>query len=83
VKGHVGDRVVIQGPRVDDHKRIGVITELRHDDGSPPYLVRWLDDGHEGLFFPGPDATIEAPAPHPDAAHNSVGPSQPADRRAL
>jgi len=26
-------------------------------DGEPPYLVRW-DDGHEGLFFPGPDARL-------------------------
>ena len=27
-------------------------------DGSPPYRVRWSDNGHESLFFPGPDAYI-------------------------
>ena len=68
MKGHVGDRLVVQGLHADDHRRIGVITELRHDDGSPPYLVRWLDNGHEGLVFPGTDATIEAPGPGPDPA---------------
>jgi len=25
----------------------------------PPYQVRWTEDGHEGLFFPGPDALVE------------------------
>jgi hypothetical protein len=24
-----------------------------------PYVVRWGDVGHETLFFPGPDATVE------------------------
>jgi hypothetical protein len=59
VRGHVGDRLVVHGRRDDEHNRVAVITELRHADGTPPYLVRWLDDGHEGLVFPGPDATIE------------------------
>lgn len=27
---------------------------------SPPYVVKWHDDGHEGLVFPGQDARIEA-----------------------
>ena len=58
--GHIGDRLVLQGTHVGDHKRVGVITELRHEDGTPPYMVRWLDDGHEGLVVPGPDALIEA-----------------------
>lgn len=59
MKGHVGDRLVTQGTHVGDQRRIGVITALRHEDGTPPYLVRWLDNGHEGLVFPGPDAHIE------------------------
>ena len=35
------------------------ILELHGEDGGPPWLVRWGDDGHEGLFFPGSDAMIE------------------------
>ncbi|WP_084008859.1 DUF1918 domain-containing protein [Planomonospora sphaerica] len=32
--------------------------ELRRPDGTPPYVVRWVDDEHEGLVFPGPDARV-------------------------
>lgn len=55
----VGDRLVLEGTRVGDRRRVGVITEVRHADGTPPYVVRWLDDGHEALVFPGPDARVE------------------------
>ena len=61
MKAHVGDRLVLEGTRVGDRKRVGVITALRHDDGTPPYVVRWLDNEREGLVYPGPDAKIEPP----------------------
>jgi hypothetical protein len=32
---------------------------VRHEDGSPPYVVRWSNTGQEGLIFPGPDAYIQ------------------------
>jgi hypothetical protein len=32
--------------------------EVRGDNGSPPYLVRF-SDGHESLMYPGPDCVIE------------------------
>jgi hypothetical protein len=35
------------------------VTEVRGPDGGPPYLVRWDDSGHETLYFPGNDATVE------------------------
>ena len=54
----VGDRIVIVGHRVGEHERDGEILEVRGPDGAPPYVVRWGDDGHEGLFFPGSDARI-------------------------
>jgi hypothetical protein len=44
---------------VGDRRRRGVIVDVRNDDGSPPYRVKWLDDGHEALVFPGVDARIE------------------------
>jgi hypothetical protein len=65
VHGHVGDRLVLEGNRVGEPRRIGVIMEVRHDDGTPPYLVRWLDSGHEALVFPGPDARVEDPGEDP------------------
>lgn len=70
VRGHVGDRLVLEGTHVGDHRRIGVIKECRHADGTPPYVVQWLDDGHEGLVFPGPDARIEPAQPENEQARH-------------
>jgi hypothetical protein len=68
MKGHIGDRVVLENVHLGDRRRVGVILELRHPDGTPPYLVRWLDDGHEALVFPGPESRVEPPTgtPHAD-----------------
>jgi hypothetical protein len=55
----VGDRIVIKGHRVGEPERDGEVLEVHGDDGAPPYVVRWEDDGHEVLFFPGSDATVE------------------------
>ena len=54
----VGDRIIVHSTHVDEHVRDGEILEVRGKDGGPPYFVRWSDDGHESLFFPGPDATV-------------------------
>lgn len=59
----VGDRLVIQSPHLDEPVRDAEILQVRHDDGSPPYLVRWSDTGHEGLVFPGPDAVVHHTSP--------------------
>jgi len=53
-----GDRIIIRGHRVGEPDRDGRIVEVRGPGGSPPYVVRWEDDGHEGLLFPGTDAVI-------------------------
>jgi hypothetical protein len=57
--GKIGDRVVLEGMHVGDARRVGVIIDLRHADGTPPYMVRWLDNGHESLVYPGSDARVE------------------------
>jgi hypothetical protein len=44
---------------VGDSERDAEIIEVRHEDGSPPYVVRWSDTGQEGLVFPGPDAFVQ------------------------
>jgi hypothetical protein len=54
-----GDRLAVRSMHVDGPVRDGEILEVRHDDGSPPYLVRWSDTGHVALVFPGPDAFVE------------------------
>jgi hypothetical protein len=62
MKAHVGDRLVPDG----DHHRTGVIIGLGNANGSPPYVVKWLNDGHIALVFPGPYSNVirgEATAP--------------------
>jgi hypothetical protein len=57
MQAQVGDRIVIKNHHVGDPDRDGEVLEVHGHDGGPPYLVRW-NDGHEGLFFPGPDAEV-------------------------
>jgi hypothetical protein len=59
MRASVGDRIVIASNQVDRPIRGGEVVELRHDDGSPPYVVRWSDTGQTGIFFPGTDAHVE------------------------
>ncbi|MCF6506455.1 DUF1918 domain-containing protein [Blastococcus sp. MG754426] len=54
----VGDRLVVHSRRVDDGVREGEVVEIPHADGSPPYVVRWLDDQRTSLVFPGPDVSL-------------------------
>ena len=50
MKAYIGDRLIPDG----DDRRAGVIIGVRNADGSPPYVVKWLADGHIALVFPGP-----------------------------
>jgi Domain of unknown function (DUF1918) len=59
MQASVGDRIVVKGHRVGAPDVDGEVLEVRGPDGGPPYLVRWGDSGHEALFFPGPDATVQ------------------------
>lgn len=49
MKAAVGDRLVIKGHNVGDVDRGAEILEIHGEDGGAPYLVRWSDDGREGL----------------------------------
>lgn len=53
-----GDWLVVERADTDHQQRTGQITEVRSTDGSPPYLVHWVDTGHTALVFPGPDARV-------------------------
>jgi hypothetical protein len=59
MKAQVGDRLVIESAHVGEVRRVGVVLELRHPDGTPPYLVRWEGSEQEALVFPGPEARVE------------------------
>ena len=59
MKAAVGDRIVTASGVVGGVVRDGVVTECPHDDGSPPYRVRWSDTGEETLVYPGADTIVD------------------------
>ena len=58
MKAEVGDWLVMKGFSIDRPDRRGLITEVHSADGSPPYVVRWLDSDGVATVFPGPEASI-------------------------
>jgi hypothetical protein len=64
VRARVGDWLAVYGRTLDAPVRHGQVVEVPHADGSPPYLVHWLDDGRRSLVFPGPDAVVTEHGPH-------------------
>jgi Domain of unknown function (DUF1918) len=58
MKAKVGDWLVVKGVAVDRPDQRGLITEVHSSDGSPPFVVRWLDTDHLATVFPGPDAVV-------------------------
>jgi hypothetical protein len=54
-----GDRLVIKGHHVGEPERDAEVLEVLGEDGGPPFLVRWQDDGRVSRFYPSSDAYIE------------------------
>ena len=48
MRARVGDKLVVEG----DPARTALIIALPHADGSPPYVVRWQNDGQISMVFP-------------------------------
>ena len=55
MRAQVGDMLIADG--AEGH-RVCEIIRLSNTDGSPPYVVRWLTDGHIALMYPGPYARL-------------------------
>jgi hypothetical protein len=64
----VGDRLVIDG----DPERVGLIIDVPHADGSPPYVIKWLTTGHIALVSPDQFGRV---------VHASQAPRRPASCR--
>ncbi len=60
MRAYVGDRLIVAG----DPKRSGVVIGVPHEDGSPPYIVKWLANGHIAMVSPD-QYTMIIPAGHP------------------
>lgn len=72
MRASVGDRIVVASTVIDQAPRDGRVVEVRHPDGTPPYVVEWSDSGEQTLVFPGPDAHIE----HVEASATPAPPAQ-------
>lgn len=73
MKANVGDRLVTASTIVDQPPRDGRVVELRHEDGSPPFVVEWSDTGERTLVFPGPDTHVVAATGEQAAGPSSSG----------
>jgi hypothetical protein len=65
MKANIGDRIVLAPVTVDGPLRDGEVLETRGPAGTPPFLIRW-NDGHTGLFYPGPGSVLSLGTEHPD-----------------
>jgi Domain of unknown function (DUF1918) len=52
----IGDEIIVDGQHVDGLAKKGEVLAVLQTGGVEHYRVRWDDDGHEGLFYPGSDA---------------------------
>ncbi|WP_127361146.1 DUF1918 domain-containing protein [Actinacidiphila soli] len=68
MRAHLGDQLVVESPATGANRRDGEIVGLHHEDGTPPYDVRWTDTDEVTLVFPGPDAHVR---------HVGHGPGRP------
>jgi hypothetical protein len=57
MQAKVGDWLIVKSHTENSHARRGLILSV-HDGGVPPYRVKWIDQEHEVVFFPGPDAQL-------------------------
>ena len=59
MKATKGNWLVVEAVHNGGHRRRGLIVDVQGEGGAPPFLVRWSEDGHESMVYPGPDAHIE------------------------
>lgn len=55
---HPGDELIVRGHRMGQPDREGQVIEARGQDDTQPFLVRWDDNGHTTLFYPGTDCVV-------------------------
>jgi hypothetical protein len=57
MRARVGDTLVVSG----SHARTGLIVRVVGQNGAPPYVIKWLADGHIAMVTPGEYSRIVAP----------------------
>lgn len=68
MRAQVGDQLVV------GNGRIGIVVGVPSRDGLPPYIIKWLKDGHIAMVSPDQYSRI-VPAGQPAAADGTPGES--------
>jgi Domain of unknown function (DUF1918) len=55
-----GDRLVIRADHTGEAEHDGEILEVLGENGAPPFVVRWEDDGHVSRLYPGTDTYVQS-----------------------
>ena len=58
MRARIGDTLVVSG----GHARTGLIVRVVGQNGAPPYVIKWLADGHIAMVTPGEYSRIVAPS---------------------
>jgi Domain of unknown function (DUF1918) len=60
----VGDVLVVPG----GESRNGLVIDVVGKNGAPPYVIKWLNDGHIAMVTPDPYSRIvhTSTGPHPE-----------------
>lgn len=58
MKAVAPDRLVTNGTNPGEARRAGIMTGVPHPGGTPPHVVRWLDNGHGSPVVAGPAARV-------------------------
>jgi Domain of unknown function (DUF1918) len=77
MRADVGDRLIVRGHRVGESTRTAEVLEVHGQGGGPPYLVRWVDDGHESLVVPSSDFVVERGRPETASPAPAEQPGEP------
>jgi hypothetical protein len=57
----VGDQIVVDAMKLDSPPRRGEVIEVLGEGEHVHYRVRWDDNGHESVFFPGSTSHVIHP----------------------
>ena len=58
MRADAGDLLIVKGRTDSSAARRAMVLEAHGPDGTAPFLVRWIESGHQALVFPGPDAVV-------------------------
>lgn len=59
LRAAAGDRLIIHAHHEGEPQRDAEILEVMGAAGAPPFRVRWQDNGHESILYPGSDASVQ------------------------